>query len=271
MNNEEQRLRAARSYDGAAQTYERVNAPLLFDEPARALVAAVAPSPHARILDVGCGTGAVARAARAQVATARVVALDPSIDMLQAARRGGIEAVVNGSLPRLPFASGAFDTALCAFVLTHVDDPDAAIADMKRVLRAGGRLGASAWAAGDDEFFAAWSQVVAKYVDAERMSRAANVLLPGEARFSRPNGLAEALAACGLSEVRAHDLDFTFALSVEEYIEGREVCAAGRALQSLLTEKQWENFRRDVRAALAARFPNGVAYSRRVYIATGRC
>ena len=269
MSDEIERLRAARSYDGAASTYERVNAPRLFDEPARALVAAVAPSPHAHILDVGCGTGAVARAARAQAPGATIVGLDPSLDMLEAARRGGVAAVVNGSLPELPFAGASFDVVVCAFVLTHVDDPDAAVRDMKRVLRAGGVLGASAWAAGDDEFLAAWSAVVANYVDSQRMSRAASVILPAEARFSQPGGLTDAFATCGLEDIRAHDTELRSQLSVEEYIEGREVCASGRALQSVLSAQEWSAFRHEVRAAFAARFPQGVAFSRRVYIATG--
>ena len=269
MNDLEQRLRAARSYDGAAETYERVNAPRLFDEPARALVAAVAPSPRAHILDVGCGTGAVSRAARVAAPDATIVGLDPSLDMLEAARRGGVAALVNAGLPQLPFANASFDVVVCAFVLTHVDDPDASIRDMKRVLNSGGVLGASSWAAGDDQFFAAWSEVVSRYVDPERMSRAANVILPAEARFSQPNGLIDAFESCGLEDIRAHDAELKSTLTVEEYIEGREVCAAGRALQSVLSSKDWSAFRHEVRTALAARFPNGVAFSRRVYIATG--
>jgi len=130
-------------------------------------------------------------------------------------------------------------------------------------------MGASAWALGDDEFSAAWSAVVAGYVDAEHMSRAAQVLLPADARFSQPGGLTDAFGAHGFSDVRPHDVELTFELTVEEYIAGREVCASGRTLQSILTESEWESFRRDARAALSACFPHGVTYSRRVFITTG--
>lgn len=269
MTDEKQRLRAARSYDGAAGVYERVNAPLLFDAPARALVAAAAPYAHARILDVGCGTGAVSRAAHAAVDGAAVVAVDPALDMLEAARRGGAEAVVNASLPHLPFVDASFDVVLCAFVLTHVDDPDAALTDMKRVLRPGGCVGVSAWAQGDDDYTAAWSEVVGRYVDADRMARAAAVILPADARFSQPSGQADALRACGFERVQSYDIDFEFALTVEEYVEGREVCASGRALRSLLSKQHWDDFRRDARSTLALRFPRGIKYRRRVYLATG--
>jgi ubiquinone/menaquinone biosynthesis C-methylase UbiE len=268
MTDETQRLREARSYDGAASVYERVNAPRLFDAPARALVTAVTPARDARILDVGCGTGAVSRAVLAASGSAFVIAMDPSSDMLEAARRGGVERVVVGSLPSLPFADHSFDVVVSAFVLTHVEDADAALADMSRVLRANGRIGVSAWAAGDDEYFAAWSEVMGRYVDADRMRHAGDVILPGEARFSRPGGLTDALRANGFDGIRAHDADFEFRLSVEEYIEGREVCASGRALQTLLSDDEWHRFRADVRALLAPRFPNGVSYTRRVLIAT---
>ncbi len=271
MTDETQRLRAARSYDGAAEAYERVNAPLLFDPPARALVAAVAPSKDARVLDIGCGTGAVSRAVRAAAGPdTRLVAIEPSHDMLLAARRAGVAATVLGLLPHLPFAGASFDVILSAFVLTHVDDADVALADMARVLRPGGIIGLSAWAPGDDEFATAWSEVVGRYVDTERVSRAGNVILPSDARFSKPAGLVDALRAGGFADVRTHDADFTFTLSVEEYIEGREVCAWGRALRTLLSPDDWQRFRADARAVLASRFPRGVTYSRRVFIATGR-
>jgi ubiquinone/menaquinone biosynthesis C-methylase UbiE len=235
------------------------------------LIAAVAPASDACILDVGCGTGAVSRAARAATGPdAFVVALDPSLDMLHAARRGGVDPVVMGSLPALPFASNSFDIVVSAFVLTHVDDPDAALLDMARVLRPGGCVGVSAWAAGDDEIVAAWSQVVERFVPTERMNHAADVLLPGESRFSKPEGLRAALHANGFADVRANDVDLEFRLSVEEYIAGREVCASGRALQTLLAPDDWHRFQAAARTELTARFPAGVAYTRRVFIATGR-
>jgi ubiquinone/menaquinone biosynthesis C-methylase UbiE len=271
MTDETQRLRAARSYDGAARAYERVNAPKLFDPPARALVEAVAPSRGDRVLDVGCGTGAVSRAARAAMGPdAFVVAIDPSSDMLAAARRGGIDRVVLGSFPSLPFRDASFDVVLSAFVLTHVEDADAALAETARVLRARGRIGLSAWSPGADAYAAAWSEVVGRYVAEDRMTRACDVILPNDARFSQPNGVADALRAARFSDVHSHDVDFEFRLSVEEYIEGREVCAVGRALSTLLPDDEWRRFRADARATLGERFPDGVAYTRRVFIATGR-
>jgi ubiquinone/menaquinone biosynthesis C-methylase UbiE len=271
MSDDARRLQDARSYDDAAEVYERVNVPRFFDAPARALVAAAALARGARILDVGSGTGAVARAARAAAGPdAFVVAVDPSRQMLLAARRGGVDPVVLGLLPNLPFARASFDVVLSAFVLTHVDDADAALSDMARVLRRGGSIGVSAWAAGEDAVTAAWSKTVGRFVEAEIMNRAAESILPGESRFSRPGALGDALQAAGFADVHRHDIEMEFKLTVEEYVESREVGASGRALQALLTPDDWRHFRAQVRETLASRFPDGVVYTRRVFIATGR-
>ena len=270
MSDEATRFRNARTYDGVAHVYENTLAPRLFDASARMLAAAAAPAANERVLDVGAGTGAVSRAVRAVQPGARIVALDPSIDMLNASRRGGIEDTVLAALPQLPFVSASFDLVVCAFVLTHVDDADASLTDMARVLRAGGRIGVSAWAAGDDQFTSAWSEVVMRYTTGEQMARATGVVLPGDARFAQANGATDALRANGFTEVRSHDVDIEFRLTVEEYIEGREACASGRALRALLSDEVWKRFRADARAALTSKFPAGVTYTRRVFIATGR-
>ncbi len=270
MDDELERLRRARSYDGVGEVYEGTLAPRLFDLAARRLVAVATPGTGDRILDAGAGTGAVARAAVAVLGSvARVVAADPSVDMLAAARRGGVVHAVAAALPHLPFTSASFDLVYCAFVLTHVDNPDAAIAEMARVLRPGGRIGVSAWAPGDDEFTSAWSEVVMRFADGAQMARANAVVLPGDARFAQPTGAADALRQGGFAEVQTHDVDIDFRLTVEEYIEGREVCASGRALRALLADHGWMRFRADVRSTLKAKFPKGVAYTRRVFIVTG--
>lgn len=92
--------------------------------------------------DLGCGTGQVA-AALAPFVT-RVIAVDRSGKMLQAARRrvrdaGNVE-VRRGDLEALPIADGELDAATLLLVLHHLPDPAAALAEAARVLRAGGRL-----------------------------------------------------------------------------------------------------------------------------------
>lgn len=97
-------------------------------------------------LDVGCGTG---RQTRALVeAGAKVVALDPSVEMLEQARRklvGREIAWVRHALPDpLPFPDHGFELAVMGLVAEHIADLAAAMRDLARVVRPGGRLVLSA-------------------------------------------------------------------------------------------------------------------------------
>ena len=92
--------------------------------------------------DLGCGTGQVAFALAPFVA--RVIAVDQSGEMLQAARRrlrelDGVE-VRRGDLEALPIAPDELDAATLLLVLHHLPDPAAALSEARRVLKPGGRL-----------------------------------------------------------------------------------------------------------------------------------
>jgi ArsR family transcriptional regulator len=92
--------------------------------------------------DLGCGTGQVAAALAPFVA--RVIAVDRSGDMLQAARRRLRETanveVRRGELEALPISDRELDAATLLLVLHHLPDPAAALSETARVLRPGGRL-----------------------------------------------------------------------------------------------------------------------------------
>ena len=99
---------------------------------------AIAEAAPANILEVGCGPGELAARLRAQV-TANLVAVDISPRMVELARARGVEAVV-GDVCALPFESQSFDCAVANWMLYHASDIEAALAELARVLRAGGRL-----------------------------------------------------------------------------------------------------------------------------------
>jgi ubiquinone/menaquinone biosynthesis C-methylase UbiE/DNA-binding MarR family transcriptional regulator len=92
--------------------------------------------------DLGCGTGQVAAALAPFVA--RVIAVDRSGEMLQAARRlvRGLRNVDvrRGNLEALPIDDETLDAATLLLVLHHVPDPAAALAEAARALKPGGRL-----------------------------------------------------------------------------------------------------------------------------------
>src|SRR5262249_54027743 len=101
-----------------------------------------------RLLDVGTGTGLVAAAASADHA-ASVVALDVSTAMLAEAKARvaslGVH-VVAADGEAMPCRAASFDAATCHFVLVFLDRPAVALTELRRVLRPGGRVAATALA-----------------------------------------------------------------------------------------------------------------------------
>ncbi|MFP5316746.1 MAG: class I SAM-dependent methyltransferase [Acidimicrobiia bacterium] len=118
--------------DGADPEYEEQILPLAAEHLAGA----------SSVLDVGAGEGQVARlAAGGAVAAARVVGVDPSWAQLAVARdRAGGPSYARADAGRLPFRTGAFDAVVACLVFEHIDDADAALAEVGRVLRPGGRF-----------------------------------------------------------------------------------------------------------------------------------
>lgn len=94
----------------------------------------------ARVLDIGCGEGQVARLALAGGAT-RAAGVDPTwAQVAEAAKRGRGPAYARAGAAALPFAGGTFDAAVACLVFEHIRDVDAAIGEVARVLAPGGRF-----------------------------------------------------------------------------------------------------------------------------------
>jgi len=93
------------------------------------------------VLDVGTGEGQLARLAAGLPGVERVVGVDPTAAQLAAAHeRSGGPAYVRGEAARLPFSDAGFDAVVACLVFEHIDDVDAAIAEVGRVLACGGRF-----------------------------------------------------------------------------------------------------------------------------------
>jgi SAM-dependent methyltransferase len=103
------------------------------------------PQPGQTAVDVGCGTGEDAVALATLVLGGRAVGVDASAAMVDEARRraetvGSPATFVVAPAQDLPFASGEVDVLRCERVLQHVPEPAAAVGEMARVLRPGGRV-----------------------------------------------------------------------------------------------------------------------------------
>lgn len=140
----------------AAWLEEQSTQPFIREVAERSL-ARLALQPGESILEVGCGTGVfLPRLAGLVGPGGRVAGLDHAPAFLDDARKrvaaaglAGHVELVEGDAGNLPFADDTFDAAHCERVLMHLADPDRAIAEMRRVVRPGGRVvAAEVYAAG---------------------------------------------------------------------------------------------------------------------------
>jgi len=103
-----------------------------------AALKALGPDAGERILDLSCGPGRALDSLRACGAVA--IGLDHSTPMLALARvRGERAPLVRGDATHLPFADAAFDGLVCSNAFHHYPDPPAALREICRVLKPGGR------------------------------------------------------------------------------------------------------------------------------------
>lgn len=93
-----------------------------------------------RLLDVGCGEGQVARLA-AELHDMDVVGIDPAMSQVSVAtERGGGPRYLQGSAADVPIADASVDAAVACLVFEHIEALDAALGEVARVLRPGGRF-----------------------------------------------------------------------------------------------------------------------------------
>ena len=178
---------AADSYDRFMGRYSRSLSSPFAD------LAGVAP--RQRVLDVGCGTGALTGELVNRVGAAGVVAVDPSTQFVAAARERhpGVE-VYESSAENLPFANGTFDCALAQLVVHFMPDPVAGLSEMKRVTRTGGVVAACVWdfAGGRSPISLLWE--AARQLDAD-------VVDESDLAGARAGHLTELFETAGLSDV----------------------------------------------------------------------
>ena len=96
--------------------------------------------PHARLLDLGTGTGDLAREALAQVPQAKVIAADFTLEMMRVGQKRGQLDFSSADALRLPFNDSSFDAVVSGFLMRNVIDLQRALQEQHRVLKKGGRL-----------------------------------------------------------------------------------------------------------------------------------
>jgi ubiquinone/menaquinone biosynthesis C-methylase UbiE len=220
---------AAEAYDGFMGRYSLLLSPQLAD---------FAGVGHGqRVLDVGCGPGALTAELVTRVGPAAVTAVDPSEPFVAAARarHPGVD-VLQASAEHLPFPDHAFDAALAQLVVHFMSDPVAGLAEMARVTRRDGVVAACVWDHGGGQgplslFWQAARELDPQADDESRLAGA------------REGHLAELFEAAGLREIEetAHSVSLEHA-TFDEWWEPftRGVGPAGAYTASLDRERQAE-------------------------------
>jgi demethylmenaquinone methyltransferase/2-methoxy-6-polyprenyl-1,4-benzoquinol methylase len=170
----------------------------------RAAVSAVV-QPGDRVLDACCGTGDLAVAA--QHAGGKVTGVDFSERMLERARRKSGEVEwVQGDALALPFPDGAFDAATVGFGVRNLDDLERGLAELRRVLRPGGRLAILEITRPSGllaPFYRLWFDGFVPLLGKLLPGGSAYTYLPASVRrFPGPDELASLLGTAGFEDVR---------------------------------------------------------------------
>lgn len=135
----------------AAEVYQELFVPALFSEWAPRVADALRLRSGARVLDVACGTGVLAREIHSRLGGAGVVGLDKNRGMLAVAGRQNPDITWQlGEAEQLPFENASFDAVGCQFGVMFFENRSGAVAEMVRVLRPAGSLVCTAWARLED-------------------------------------------------------------------------------------------------------------------------
>jgi len=236
-------------WDLAATDYEPLWRAQLAEAQA-AMLTLASPAPGEQVLDIACGTGLVSlEAARAVGVSGHVLGIDLSDRMVGAAeRRAREEKLSNCSFSRmdaetLAVPDASFDVVLCALGLMYMPDPKQAVREMRRVLRAGGRISLAVWGERSKCGWSAIFPIVGDEITGE--------VCPLFFRLGGQDTLARLCADAQLENVRHSRITATLT-----FADAKEACDA--AFVGGPVALAWSRFNDEVRARVRARYLDAI-------------
>ena len=210
------------------------------------LLDAVNAGPGTRLLDIATGPGYVAAAAARR--GANVTGVDFAPAMVEHARQlhPGLD-IREGDALQLPFAGATFDAAIISFGILHFDEPERALAEMRRILRPGGRGAFTVWMAPEHTAgFRITLDAIAKYGDTESPAPPG----PPFFRFSDPRECERALVDAGFVSPTVIEVPMTWHVPSGDALF--EAMATGGVRTSALLNAQSAHARAAIRDAIIA-------------------
>jgi ubiquinone/menaquinone biosynthesis C-methylase UbiE len=260
--------------EARARDYERFLVAAVLDGWAADLVDLVAPAAGERVLDVGCGTGVVARHAAARVGpTGAVTGVDRNRGMLTVARELGADAQppiswLEGDATDLPVAAVSIDVAVCQQALQFIADPAAALAELRRVTVPGGRVGlATCRSLAHQPGYAALIGAVARHLGDEVAGVLASVYALGD-----PDEVGRLVAAAGFADVHRRIELTTFRVpSAEALLTAETSSSPVGPVADLLDRPAYAALVADVETALAPHTDDeGIVFPFETLVVTAR-
>jgi SAM-dependent methyltransferase len=230
----------------AAEVYEKCFVPAIFGRWAPQIAGAARVASDDRVLDVGCGTGVLARAAADRVADeSQVTGLDLNEGMLAVAQR--LRPRIDwrqGDATKLPFPGETYDVVMSQFALMYFSDRSAAIREMVRVLRPSGRLAIAVWG----PYERATGYVTLTEIAKRRCGQAAADVLTAPFALGEEDALRVLFDRAGVDEpdIELRDGTITFP-SIELFVETE---VKGSPLEDLLDEESYRGLMQEAREEL---------------------
>jgi len=253
-------------YTPITSTYDEVWAPLLRTYGDR-LVDEARIEDARRVLDLGCGVGALLPDIASRAPDAVVVGCDLVEAMIRLAPERFPRIVMDCT--RSALVDGAFDAVVSTFMLFHVPRPDVALANVRAALRPEGRIAVAVWGPGEEfPAMTAWDEAL----DRLRVppDPAAEGPPDGRELTDSPDKMERLLLAAGFVAVRTESVGWIIRWDLDRFLRWRRGMGPSRRRLALLDPDRREDVFRAATDAIAGLDPDAFVHRDEVVMAWGR-